>query len=127
MTKIFLEPPNGQNIPQKPLKSLKCPYNHQKKQNKTLKDHWMTKMSHEIFKMIMLFLKTSRIAPNILKWTKISYNIGCGLKSTTLLNNFFYQRWILTNPPLDYIFFLYPTCSKSFRKLNNSYVIDKLF
>ena len=45
--------------------------------------------------------------------TLFSYKIGCSVK-LQLYSISFYWRWILTNPPLDYIFFLYPQCLQNF-------------
>ena len=45
--------------------------------------------------------------------TKFSYKIGGSLRLQLYLI-YFYWRWILTNPSLEYIFFLYPSCLQNF-------------
>ena len=50
--------------------------------------------------------------------TKFSYKISCSLRLQTYLITF-YWMWILTNPPLDYIFFLYPPCLQNFKKIKD--------
>ena len=50
--------------------------------------------------------------------TKVSYKIDCSLRLQTH-SIYFYWRWILTNPPLDYIFFLYPPCLQNFKKIKD--------
>ena len=46
-------------------------------------------------------------------WTKISYKIDCNLRLHPSSISF-YWRWILTNLPLNYIFFLYLLCLENF-------------
>ena len=49
----------------------------------------------------------------ILNLTKFSYKIGCNLRLQPYYISF-YWRWILINPSLDYIFFLYLLCLQNF-------------
>ena len=49
---------------------------------------------------------------------KFSYKIDCSLRLQTHSISF-YWGWILTNSPLDYIFFLYPPCLQNFKKIKN--------
>ena len=48
-----------------------------------------------------------------LEMTKFSYKIDCSLSLQPYLISF-YWKWILTNQPLDYIFFLYPLYLQNF-------------
>ena len=45
--------------------------------------------------------------------TKFSYQIGCSFRLQSYSISF-YCEWILTNPLLDYIFFLYLLCLQNF-------------
>ena len=49
---------------------------------------------------------------------KFSYKIGCNLRLQTHLISF-YWKWILTNPLLNYIFFLYPLYLQNFKKIKD--------
>ena len=68
------------------------------------------------FKIFMIFLPLKKfviilnfLRPNIIKlWTKFGNKLGCSsLRLQLYLIYFFYWLWILTNPPLNYTFFLY--------------------
>ena len=50
--------------------------------------------------------------------TKFIYKISCRLRLQTYLISF-YWMWIMTNPLLDYIFFLYPPCLQNFKKIKD--------
>ena len=49
---------------------------------------------------------------------KFNYKIGCNLRLQTHLISF-YWKWILTNPSLNYIFFLYPLYLQNFKKIKD--------
>ena len=51
-------------------------------------------------------------------WTKFNYKINCNLRLQTHSISL-YWKWILTNPPLNYIFFLYPPCLQNFKKIKD--------
>ena len=51
-------------------------------------------------------------------YTKFGYKLGCSLK-LQFYSISFYWIWILTNPSLDYIFFLHPLYLQNFQKIKN--------
>ena len=78
------------------------------------------------FGSLKLCIKYKFIDYKINNRAKFNYKIDCNLKLQSYSISFYWR--LMTNLPLDYIFFLYPSQFKIFRKLNiNSYVIFKQF
>ena len=89
------------------------------------------------FKNFMIFLLLKKYVTtlnffrlNIIKfWIKFCNKLDCRLKLQlhSIYIYIFYWMWILTNPPLNYIFFHISSMLAELQSKSNSYVINQMF